>query len=285
VNRPESYLKRVSLYLISLWLVLFTLLPLLLITMISFSTRDLDQLYVWQFTGDNYWRLFNLPFFKIIANSLQLALLTTFIVLLLAYPCAFIIAKSKPRVKNLLLVLMIVPFWTSSLIRTYAILTLLKTKGVINSTLLGFGLIHVPLQLIYTNGAVVAGVVYNLLPFMVLPIYSYIEKQDPRIFEAARDLGASRLRLFFRITLPLTMPGIIAGTLFVYLPAMTLFYIPDLLGGAKSVLLGNLIENQFLSFNDWPGGAATSVILTLLMLLLLLVYRRISQQELSAEGL
>ena len=178
---------------------------------------------------------------------------------------------------------MIIPFWTSSLIRTYAILTILKTKGLLNSALLALGIIHHPIQLIYTNTAVLVAVVYNLLPFMIFPLYSNIEKLDTRLLDAARDLGAGKIKIFKAIILPLTMPGIMAGTLLVFLPAMTLFYIPVLVGGAKSLLLGNLVESQFLEMHNWPGGAATSIVLTLFMLLLIFIYTRFARGKQRQE--
>ena len=172
------------------------------------------------------------------------------------------------------MVLIIIPFWTSALTRTYALMAIFKLKGLLNTSLLYLGIIHDPLQILFTNTAVLIGNVYNLLPFMILPLYANIEKLDPLLIDAARDLGANRFQLFTKIILPLTMPGIIAGILLVFLPAMTLFYVSTLLGDSKQLLLGNLIQNQFLSMHDWPGGSATSIVLTVLMLLLLLFYRR-----------
>jgi spermidine/putrescine transport system permease protein len=166
----------------------------------------------------------------------------------------------------------VIPFWTSSLIRTYAMVIILKTNGVMNSFLQWLGLIQEPIQLLYTPAAVVVGLVYSLLPFMVLPLYATIEKLDMRLIEAAKDLGARNVRIFWSIIIPLTMPGIIAGSMLVFLPALGMFYIPDLLGGAKALLIGNLIQNQFLSARDWPFGAAVSVILVLVMSLLLVLY-------------
>lgn len=165
-----------------------------------------------------------------------------------------------------------IPFWTSSLIRTYAIMILIKAKGLLNSFLLWLGIIHHPLQLLYSTPAVIIGLIYSLLPFMILPLYSSIEKLDHSLIEAARDLGASKFRVFYKIIIPLTKPGIIGGILLVFLPAMTLFYIPDILGGAKSMLLGNLIENQFLQITNWPLGAATSTLLLVFMTLLILAF-------------
>jgi spermidine/putrescine transport system permease protein len=172
------------------------------------------------------------------------------------------------------LLLVIVPFWTSSLIRTYAMIVILKTKGILNNALLGAGLIDRPLAILYTDTAVLIGLAYSLLPFMVLPLYSSIEKLDTRIIEAAGDLGANRAVTFAKIIVPLTMPGIVAGSMLVFLPALGMFYIPDMLGGARTLLVGNLIRNQFLSARDWPFGSVVSVVLTVVMALMLLVYYR-----------
>ncbi len=275
--RQPKLFKQFSLLTIGCWLVLFALAPLALMLIVSFLGNDDNHLILLQFDWRNYTQLFSAVYFKIFWHSLWLAGFCALLCLALGYPIAFIIAQMEERKKNLLLILLIIPFWTSSLIRTYAILTLLKTKGLINSLLIKLGLIHLPLAMIYTTGAVIVGNVYNLLPFMVLPLYANIEKLDGRLLEAARDLGANRFQLFSKIIIPLTMPGIIAGMLLVLLPAMTLFYIPMLLGNAKTLLVGNLIENQFLIVHDWPAGSATSVTLTLLMLALIWFYQRKSR--------
>ncbi|WP_368876564.1 spermidine/putrescine ABC transporter permease PotB, partial [Proteus mirabilis] len=189
-------------------------------------------------------------------------------------PFAFFLAKMPKKIQPLLLFLLIVPFWTNSLIRIYGLKIFLSTKGYFNEFLLWIGLIDKPLRIIYTPEAVVLGLVYILLPFMVLPLYSSIEKLDKPCLEAARDLGANKLQTFIRIIIPLTMPGIIAGCLLVMLPAMGLFFVADLMGGAKNLLIGNVIKSQFLNIRDWPFGAATSICLTLVMGLMLFVYYR-----------
>lgn len=282
--KNDQFFKTASLSSVGLWLGLFSLIPLTLLFIISFLDHTTTHIIRWNFTWINYQQLFNPIFFRILIQSLELAVVCTFLCLIIGYPAAFIIAHSPEKYKSFLMLLMIIPFWTSSLIRTYAILTILKAKGLLNIVLLYLGIIHHPMHLLYTNTAVVIGIVYNLLPYMILPLYANIEKLDHTLFDAARDLGASRFKIFVSITLPLTMPGIIAGTILVFLPAITLFYIPDILGGAKSLLLGNLVENQFLSMNDWPGGCATSIVLTLLMLLLMMLYRR-AQRDNKVEGL
>lgn len=272
-----------SLLLIWIWLAVFALIPNLLVLMTSVlaQTVDLDFIRL-QLTLDNYSQLIDTVYLKIFLHSFYLAGGVTLLCLFIGYPFAYILARMKHVYKGLLLLLVIIPFWTSSLIRTYAIVVLLKAKGILNSMLLYFGIIDKPLQLLYTNSAVIIGLIYTLLPFMILPLYANIEKLDSKLLDAARDLGASQFRIFFKITLPLTWSGILAGSMLVFLPAMSMFYIPDLLGGAKSMLVGNLIENQFLTAHNWPLGSAVAVFLTLLMGLLLLIYwytHRHSKQE------
>ena len=269
-----SMFKRISIGVIVVWLVLFVLIPNLLVIIASFLTHSESQLIVPQFSLESYLKLFDPVFFKVFLRSFYIAAMTTLITLILAYPFAALIAKARPTVRKYLLLLVIIPFWTSSLIRTYALIIIMKTNGLLNKALLALGIIDHPLRLLYTDTAVFVGLVYALLPFMILPLYATIEKFDPRLIEAAKDLGANSVTAFFRVVLPITMPGIIAGCMLVFLPAMGLFYIPDLLGGAKSMLLGNMIKDQFLVARDWPFGSAASVILTLLMGIMLLLYTR-----------
>jgi spermidine/putrescine transport system permease protein len=193
---------------------------------------------------------------------------------LMAYPFAYFISRLPEKTKGFLVLLVVIPFWTSSLIRSYSLIAILKTKGLINAFLLWAGIIHAPLQILFTHTAVVVGLVYNLLPFMILPILTNIERLDNRLLDAARDLGATRFTIFRRVVVPLTIPGIVAGCTLVFLPAMTIFYIPEILGGAKSVLMGNLIQREFLSMHNWPQGAATSILLIGFLALLVGIYRK-----------
>ncbi|MDX7744443.1 spermidine/putrescine ABC transporter permease PotB [Aeromonas veronii] len=265
------------------WLTLFVFLPNLMIIGVSFLTRDESELIAPLFTLSNYGRLLDPLYLEVLLHSLWLALLATAICLLVGYPFAWLLAHLPARIRPLLLFLVVVPFWTNSLIRTYALKVLLGTRGLINGWLLDLGLIERPLQMMYTEVAVIIGLVYVLLPFMVLPLYSSIEKLDGRLLEAARDLGANGWQRLVRIILPLTLPGIIAGCLLVFLPAMGMFYVSDLLGGAKHLLIGNLIKTQFLNSRDWPFGAAISVMLTVLMALLVYCYWR-AGKLLSKKG-
>ncbi|MCF5849909.1 spermidine/putrescine ABC transporter permease PotB [Aeromonas veronii] len=265
------------------WLTLFVFLPNLMIIGVSFLTRDESELIAPLFTLSNYGRLLDPLYFEVLLHSLWLALLATTICLLVGYPFAWLLAHLPTSIRPLLLFLVVVPFWTNSLIRTYALKVLLGTRGLVNGWLLDLGLIERPLQMMYTEVAVIIGLVYVLLPFMVLPLYSSIEKLDGRLLEAARDLGANGWQRLVRIILPLTLPGIIAGCLLVFLPAMGMFYVSDLLGGAKHLLIGNLIKTQFLNSRDWPFGAAISVMLTVLMALLVYCYWR-AGKLLSKKG-
>ncbi len=271
--------RRFSIGLIWVWLAVFALVPDILMFITSILQPSDKELIRLVLTTNNYAQLFNTIYLKIFWHSFLMAGVASLICLIIGYPFAYILARSQSKHKSLLLLLVIIPFWTSSLIRAYAIMGLLKAKGILNTLLIHFDLIHRPLQLLYTNSAVMIGLVYTLLPFMILPLYANIEKLDSRLVDAARDLGASRLRIIRQIILPLTWPGILAGFMLVFLPAMSMFYIPDILGGAKSMLLGNLIENLFLEARDWPMGATVSIALTLLMVLLLLIYSRTAKNS------
>ncbi|MBQ0212726.1 spermidine/putrescine ABC transporter permease PotB [Proteus vulgaris] len=256
------------------WLMVFVFLPNIMIIATSFLTRDDANLVEMVFTLDNYYRLFDPMYAEVLLHSINMAVVATLACLLLGYPFAYFLAKMPKKIQPLMLFLLIVPFWTNSLIRIYGLKIFLSTKGYFNEFLLWIGIIDKPLRIIYTPEAVVLGLVYILLPFMVLPLYSSIEKLDKPCLEAARDLGANKFQTFIRIIIPLTMPGIIAGCLLVMLPAMGLFFVADLMGGAKNLLIGNVIKSQFLNIRDWPFGAATSICLTLVMGLMLFVYYR-----------
>lgn len=270
---------------VTVWLWLWVLLPTLMVLAVSFATREPDQLVDWTFSLDSYWRLLDPLYLQVFWDSFWLAGITAIICLLVGFPFAWWLARLTPRWRALALFLIIIPFWTNSLIRTYAIKLILGKQGIINTVLKSIGLIEAPLDMLYTPGAVICGLVYILFPFMVLPLYSNLEKLDDSLIEAARDLGATRLQVLRKIIIPLTMPGIVAGTLIVFLPAMGMFYISDLLGGAKNLLLGNIIRNQFLSSMDWPFGSAISIAMILLMGLLMLAYFQASRRINRTGGL
>ncbi len=254
------------------WLALFVLLPNLMLFVTSFLTRDDAHFVRMVFTF--YTRLLDPLYGEVLLHSLNMAVITTLCCLLLGYPFAWCLTKLPECLRPLMLFLLIVPFWTNSLIRIYGLKIFLSTRGWLNDFLLWLGVIETPFRIMYKPQAVILGLIYILLPFMVLPLYSSLEKLDRACLEAARDLSASKAQTFFRIILPLTMPGIVAGCLLVLIPAMGLFYVADLMGGAKNLLIGNVIKSQFLNIRDWPFGAATSIVMTLLMGLMLLFYWR-----------
>ncbi|MBE4367033.1 spermidine/putrescine ABC transporter permease PotB [Vibrio parahaemolyticus] len=256
------------------WLTLFVLVPNLMIIGTSFLTRDEANLIELTFTFDNYLRLLDPLYAKVLMHSFYMAIIATLLCLIISYPFAYIVAKMPEKWRPFMLFLVIVPFWTNSLIRTYGLKIVLGTQGILNKSLMAMDIIDKPLRLMYTETAVMIGLVYILLPFMILPLYSAIEKLDNTYIEAAKDLGASKLQTITKVILPLTMPGIIGGCLLVLLPALGMFYISDLLGGAKNLLIGNVIKSQVLNARDWPFGAATSIALTIAMAIMLYAYYR-----------
>ncbi|EJG0988338.1 spermidine/putrescine ABC transporter permease PotB [Vibrio parahaemolyticus] len=256
------------------WLTLFVLVPNLMIIGTSFLTRDEANLIELTFTFDNYLRLLDPLYAKVLMHSFYMAIIATLLCLIIGYPFAYIVAKMPEKWRPFMLFLVIVPFWTNSLIRTYGLKIVLGTQGILNKSLMAMDIIDKPLRLMYTETAVMIGLVYILLPFMILPLYSAIEKLDNTYIEAAKDLGASKLQTITKVILPLTMTGIIGGCLLVLLPALGMFYISDLLGGAKNLLIGNVIKSQVLNARDWPFGAATSIALTIAMAIMLYAYYR-----------
>ncbi|MFN1514688.1 spermidine/putrescine ABC transporter permease PotB [Vibrio owensii] len=256
------------------WLTLFVLVPNLMIIGTSFLTRDEANLIELTFTIDNYLRLLDPLYAKVLMHSFYMAIIATLLCLVIGYPFAYIVAKMPEKWRPFMLFLVIVPFWTNSLIRTYGLKIVLGTQGILNKSLMAMEIIDKPMRLMYTETAVMIGLVYILLPFMILPLYSAIEKLDNTYIEAAKDLGANKFQTITRVILPLTMPGIIGGCLLVLLPALGMFYISDLLGGAKNLLIGNVIKSQVLNARDWPFGAATSIALTFAMAVMLYAYYR-----------
>ncbi|MGX2950773.1 spermidine/putrescine ABC transporter permease PotB [Ursidibacter sp. B-7004-1] len=256
------------------WLIFFVLIPNLLVLFTSFMTKDSSNLIEFTFSVESYTRLIDPLYSQVLWNSLYMAGISTIICLVIGYPFAFMIAKLPTKYRPFLLFLVVLPFWTNSLIRIYGMKIFLGVKGILNETLLSLGIIDTPIRILNTEIAVIIGLVYILLPFMILPLYSSIEKIDGRLLEAAKDLGANAFQRFIRVIIPLTMPGIVAGCLLVLLPAMGMFYVADLLGGAKVLLVGNIIKSEFLVTRNWPFGSAISIALTILMALMLYVYYR-----------
>ena len=263
------------------WLIVFFLIPLFIVLAISFGRRGTYGGVVWELGVENYRRFFDPLYLRIFARSIYIALATTVFCLLLGYPLAFFIARRPPRARNALLILLMVPFWTNFLVRTYAWILILRGEGLINLVLQSLGIVHAPLPLLYNDGAIVVGLVYAWLPDMVLPCYAAVERLDYSLVEAAQDLYANNVKAFLKVVLPLTAPGIIAGSILVFIPSLGAYVTPDLLGGAKSMMIGNLIHQQFLTVRDWPFGGAVSFVLMAIMLLGTLLYFRVGRK--SAE--
>jgi spermidine/putrescine transport system permease protein len=267
---------------VTIWLGLFFLVPLLLILAYSFGTSDTYGGITLGFNPGNYLRVFDPLYLEIVGRSLFIAALTTFLCLALGYPLAYFVVFKGRRWRNALILLVMVPFWTSLLIRAYAWVVILGGNGIANRTLQFLGITDEPLTLIFTPEAVLMGMVYSYLPFMILPLYAALEKFDTRLKEAAQDLGASRWHTFWRVTFPLSMPGVIAGSILVFIPSAGEFVIPDLLGGSRTVMTGNLIQQQFLQARDWAFGSALSVLLAILLLGAIMFYvRRVGTDKLG----
>lgn len=280
-----------------LWLLAFFAIPFVIVLKISFSWMQPIQpgyapLIEWveetrrlvvSFNFDNYQVLLRESLYvDTFLYSVKVAAVSTFWCLLIGYPMAYAIARSKPSTRNLLLMLIILPFWTSFLLRVYAWVGLLKTNGVINNTLLALGLIDQPLTLLYTDFAVYIGIVYSYLPFMILPLYSNLEKHDLTLLEAAADLGARPFKAFLKVTLPLSMPGIVAGCLLVFIPAVGEFVIPSLLGRTDQLMIGTVLSAQFFGARNWPVAGAVAIVLLLVLLLPILLFQRYQRRELEA---
>lgn len=279
VTRRRWYGAHLLLLPAYLWLGLFFLFPLAIIVYYSFTVRGPVGAAETAFTLEHYARLWDPLYGRILWRSLWLAVLTTVITVVLAYPFAYALARAPRRWRMFLLLLSVIPFWTNFLIRTYAWMVILRSNGLINTVLSSFGLIERPLSLLYTPGAVLLGLVYGFLPFMILPIYAAIDRMETSLVEAASDLGATPWQTFWRVTLPLTAPGIAAGVLLVFVPVLGMFVIPDLMGGARVTLVGNVIHNQFLSARNWQFGSAASVVLMALVVVGLRLYKRFFRME------
>ena len=262
-----------------LWLFLFFILPLLIITLVSFMTRGARNLPTFPLTLEHYQRIFGPIYFPVFIDSIWIAFLTTVICLLAGYPLAFFISTRKSKLmQQFSLFLVILPFWTNFLVRTYAWRVILGTDGTVNATLLNLRIISEPLQLLNTDFAVLIGLVYGFLPFMILPIYSSVERFEFRLVEAAHDLGGNDWQAFWRVVFPLTLPGVIAGCILVFIPAIGSFITPDLLGGTQGLMIGNLIQGQFRGSGNWPLGSAASVVMMGIVLIGLLVYARLGRR-------
>lgn len=264
---------------VSLWMILFVTLPMLYIIYISFMARGVFGDVVYEFSLKSYETLLDATYFKVIVKSIRAALITTVLCLLVGYPFAYYIAKKPKEVASRLIMLIMIPFWTNSLMRLNSWLLLFQTSGPVNKFLLSAGFIDAPMSFVYTDGLVLVGMITTMLPFAVLPMYSSIEKLSNSLLEASADLGASRRTTFFNITLPLTFPGIFSSIILVFIPSLGIYTVTDMLGGGKVLYIGNIIKNQFGAIRNWPLGAALSVLLIVITGLHIFIYTRFANIE------
>ena len=258
---------------VTIWLVLLVAAPLVYVFFLSFLSTD-GYNVVYKFTLHNYVELLNPIYLEIYGNSFLLALLTTVVCTIFGYPFAYSMARANKRKKAVMMIMLMIPFWTNSLIRLNGWKTILGKTGLLNSLIMNLGILNHPIEILYTRGAVVLGMVYILFPYMVLPLFASIDKLDLSLLEASNDLGGNKTKTFLNITLPLTSPGVFSGTILVFIPSLGYFFVSDIMGGAKSQLIGNLIENQFKAANNWPLGAALSMLLIVLIILLVTIYKK-----------
>jgi len=259
---------------VSMWMILFVTIPMLYIIYISFMSRGVFGDVVYTFSWESYKTLLDSTYFRVIVKSLKAATITTVICLLVGYPFAYYIARKPKEVASKLIMLIMIPFWTNSLMRLNSWLLLFQTKGPVNDFLQYAGFTESPVTFVYTDGLVLLGLVTNMLPFAVLPMYSSIEKLSKSLLEASEDLGASKKTTFFNITLPLTFPGIFSSIILVFIPSLGIYTVTDMLGGGKVLYIGNIIKNQFGAIRNWPLGAALSVLLMVITGLLIFLYTR-----------
>ena len=258
------------------WIVIFFVAPVILVLIFSFFERGVYGGVEYNFTTKNFFLIFDDLYYKTVARTLFVALLNATLCLLTGYPLAYYIStRSSNKLKNTLLILALLPFWTNFLIRTFSWMMLLGNEGLINSTMIKMHLINEPLQLLFTPFAVQLGLLYNYLPFMVLPLYASIEKIDKNLYLASNDLGASKLKTFWNVTLPLSKSGIFIGLFLVFIPTLGEFVTPDLLGGAKSPMIGNIIKDQFLTARNWPFGSALVFVIMMLILLAIILRNKV----------
>ncbi len=273
--RPDTLSAILMVGPVTLVMVLLVAIPLIYVAAMSFCSIDEFYNVTSDLTMDNYVRLMDADYMRIYARSLFIAFVTTILCILIGYPFSYIIARTKSRRKKVLYMLVIIPFWTNSLIRIYGWRSFLGTNGWLNSLIIALHITDGPIDMLYRNGTTILGMVYCLIPFMILPLYTAIEKLDASLLEASYDLGAHPARTFLEVILPLTSGGIFSGSLMVFIPCLGYFFVSDILGGGNSDMIGNLIERQFQSGNNWPLGAALSIVLILLTLILVKIYQRL----------
>lgn len=267
-----------------LWMSLFIVVPMLLIVLYAFTEHG-NALMAFRFTLDNFFRFFDPVFIKVLIKSLEVAIITTILCIIIGYPIAYIISNTTERTQTLLILLITLPMWINMLVRTYAWISILSDGGILNSIFEFFG--FAPIKMMYTDFAVMLGMVYNFLPFMIISIYTVLAKLDRALIHASHDLGANPIQTFLRIVLPLSMPGVISGITLVFLPAVSTFVIPKFLGGGQYMLIGNLIENQFITVGEWNFGSAISLIMAVIIMGSIILTRKIDRDAsdtASVEG-
>ncbi|MEK7818434.1 MAG: ABC transporter permease [Bacteroidota bacterium] len=261
------------------WLFVFFILPLLIMLVYSFSERGSYGGVRYVFTLSNYINSFDPLYFKLFIRSFWFAFISTLITLLIGYPIAYFISTSSTKIKSILIFLVILPFWTNFLIRIFSWVVILGRNGIVNDFLLWTGIISSPLDLLYNDFSVILGLVYGVLPYMILPIIASLDRMDKTLLEASTDLGANRFKTFYKITLPLTMQGVVTGIVFVFIPSLGQFVVPDILGGTSSYMIGNTITNQFITVRNWPFGSAMSMLLMLIVSIAISYYIRYSEKK------
>ncbi|ENQ3079503.1 ABC transporter permease [Bacillus sp. WLY-B-L8] len=256
------------------WLLIFFLVPLLFVLAFAFLQRGTYGTVEMSFTLENIKRVFDSLYMETLWETVKIAVITTVLCLLIGYPFAYTVTIVDRKWRSLLLLLATIPFWINFLVRSYAWIVILRSQGLVNTFLLKLGIISEPLNLLYNTPSVILGMVYSLLPFMILPVYAAIEQLDKRKLEAAYDLGATPLKAFWHVTIPMTMSGIATGSILVFVSSIGMFVVSDVMGGSKVALIGNVIQNQFLGARDWPFGSALSMIVVLFSVLLIYLYYR-----------
>nr|WP_167092642.1 ABC transporter permease subunit [Parvibaculum indicum] len=276
------------------WLLLFFVVPFVIVLKISFATQIIGippytDLMDW--SGGGWWPTFNIDTYNYefllsdslytvaYLTSLKIAVVSTFLCLLVAYPMAYGIARTSPRYRNIFLLLIILPFWTSFLLRVYSWMGILKYNGLLNNFLIWTGIISDPLPMLHNDFSVYLGIVYSYLPFMLLPLYANLERMDKSLLEAAADLGASKTRAFFTVTVPLSIPGVIAGSLLVFIPAVGEFVIPSLLGGTSTLMIGRVLWDEFFQNTAWPVASAVAIVMLLILVVPIMVFQRFQMRE------
>lgn len=264
------------------WIAIGIVIPMLLIVLYAF-TKHGNSVMAFQFTVDNFVKFFDPVFIKVLMKSFEVAVITTLLCILIGYPIAYIIANAPAKLQTLLMLLITMPMWINMLVRTYSWISILSDKGLINSFLINIGL--QPIKMMYTDFAVILGMVYNFLPFMILSIYTALAKMDRAIINASYDLGANRKQTFLRVVFPLSLSGVISGITLVFLPAVSTFVIPKFLGGGQYMLIGNLIENQFITVGEWNFGSAISMIMAVIIMFSMYLTRKVDKDpEESSKG-